>query len=64
MIPSFFESFAAVNTDVEDEDGATGFSGEHDGAGLGDVTRSARTVDCESTVDAFFEATSHHCEAT
>lgn len=63
VIPGFFESFSAVYTDVEDEDGATCFSCEHDGAGLGDVAGTARTVDGERAVEAFFETASHDREA-
>lgn len=62
VIPGFFESFSAIDADVEDEHGAAGFSGEHDGAGLGDVTRAARAIDGESAIDAFFEAARHDRE--
>lgn len=64
MVPGFFESFAAVDSDVKDQDGAAGFSGEHDRAGLGDVARAARAVNREGAVDAFFQSASHDCEAT
>jgi len=63
VIPGFFEGFAAANADVEDEDGAAGFSGEHDGAGLGDIAGAARSVDREGAIDAFFEPASHHRQA-
>lgn len=60
VIPGFLEGFSAVDADVKNEDWAAGFSGEHDGAGLGDVARAARTVDGEGAIDAFFKATSHY----
>lgn len=60
VIPGFLEGFSAVDSDVKNKDGAAGFSGEHDGAGLGDVARAARTVDGEGAIDAFFEAASHY----
>ena len=63
MVPGFFEGFAAIDSNVEDEDGAACFSGQHDRAGLGDVTRAARTVDGESAIDSFFEAASHDRES-
>lgn len=63
MVPGFFESFAAAYADVEDEDGAAGFSREHDGPGLGDVTRAARAIDGESAIDAFFKAAGHNGES-
>ena len=64
VVPGFLESFSAVDTDVKDEDGAAGFSGEHDRAGLGDVARAAWAVDGEGAIDAFFQAASHHRQAT
>ena len=64
VVPGFLKGFAAVYADVEDEDGAAGFSGEHDRAGLGNVTRAAGAVDREGAIDPFFEAASHDCEAT
>ncbi len=63
MVPGFLEGFAAVHADVEDQDGAAGFSGEHDRAGLGDVTRAARAVDGEGAIDAFFQPASHDRKA-
>jgi len=63
VVPGFFEGFAAAYADVEDQDGTAGFSGEHDRAGLGDVTRAARAVDGEGAIDAFFEAAGHDREA-
>jgi len=63
VVPSFLESFSAADADVEDEDRATGFSGEHDWAGFGDVTRAARAINREGAIDAFFQATSHHCKS-
>jgi len=63
VVPGFFEGFSAVDANVEDEDRAASFSGEHDRAGLGDVTRAARAVDGEGTIDAFFEAARHDREA-
>src|SRR5579872_1919491 len=62
MVPGFLESFSAAYADVEDEDGTASFSGEHHRAGLGDVTRAARTVDGEGAIDAFFETSSHDRE--
>lgn len=59
VIPGFFESLAAAYADVKDEDGAAGFSCEHDRAGLGDVARAAGAVDGERAIDAFFQAASH-----
>ena len=64
MVPGFLESFSAVDADVEDQDGAAGFSGEHYRAGLGDVTRTARAVDGEGAIDALFQAASHYSEPT
>ena len=64
MVPGFLEGFAAAYADVEDQDGAAGFSGEHDRAGLGDVARAAWAVDGEGAIDAFFQAASHHRQAT
>jgi len=64
VVPGFFEGFAAVDADVEDQDGAAGFSCEHDRAGLGDVTRAARAINREGAIDAFFQAASHDREAT
>ncbi len=64
VIPGFLESFAAVDADVEDQDGAAGFSGEHYRAGFGDVARAAGTVNREGAVNAFFEAASHDGEAS
>lgn len=64
VVPGFFERLAAAYADVEDQDGAAGFSREHDGAGLGDVTRAARAVNREGAIDAFFEAAGHHSQST
>jgi len=63
VVPSFFEGFAAADADVEDEDGAASFSGEHDGAGLSDVARAARAINRKSAIDAFFQAARHYGEA-
>src|SRR5208337_3167764 len=63
VVPGFLESSAAADADVEDEDGAAGFPGEHDGARLGNVTRAARAVNRECTIDAFFEAAGHDSQA-
>jgi len=63
VVPRFLESFSAVNADVEDEDGAAGFSGKHDRAGFGDVPRAARAVDSEGAIDALFETASHDGQA-
>lgn len=63
MIPGFLECFSAADADVENEDGAAGFSGEHDGAGLGDVTRATRAINREGAIDSFFQAASHNRQA-
>ena len=63
VVPSFFERFTAVDADVEDHDGASGFPREHDRAWLGDVARAARAIDGESAIETFFEAPGHHSEA-
>lgn len=63
MIPGFLECFSAADADVEDEDGAAGFTGEHYRARLGDVTRAARAINREGAIHAFLEAASHHSEA-
>ena len=59
VIPGFFEGFSAVDANVKNQNGAAGFSGEHDRTGLRNVTRSARAVNRESAIDTFFEAASH-----
>jgi len=64
MVPGFFKSLAATHSDVEDKNRATGFSSEHDGAGLGDVTRAARAINREGTIDSFFQAARHHRKST
>ena len=63
VVPGFFEGFAAADADVEDQDGAAGFSCEHDRAGLGHVARSTRAINREGAIDAFFQAASHDRES-
>ena len=53
MVPSFFESDAAIDADVEDHHGAACFPREDDWAGLRDVTWAAWSVDREAAIDAF-----------
>jgi len=64
VVPGFLKGFAAVDANVEDEDRAARFPGEHDRAGLGDVTWAAGAVDREGAIDSFFQAASHDGEAT
>src|SRR5262249_7950434 len=63
MVPGFLEGFATFYADVEDENGATGFTSEHNGAWFCDVAWAARAIDGEGAVDAFIEAAGHHRKA-
>src|SRR5450755_103844 len=59
MVPGIGEGFAAVDGGVKNHDGASGFSREHDRAGLGDVPRAARAVDGENGIAALLHAPGH-----
>src|SRR5271156_6137047 len=63
MIPGLLESDAAIDADVEDHYGTSGFSREDHGTWLRDVAWTTRAVDGESAIHAFAEAFGHDGEA-
>src|SRR5215471_6281517 len=60
MVPGFFERLTVLDADMEDRDRAARTSCKHDRTGLGDVARSAGTVDGEGTVLPFLDALGDH----
>src|SRR5580693_9981491 len=63
MVPSLLESDAAIDADVEDHYGASGFSREDHRTGFRYVAWTTRPVDGEAAIHAFAEAFGHDGEA-